>query len=92
MTGLAHAANDPTFDNYRIIFDLLSVPENAGMILTESFAMDPAASVCGYYFAHPEAKYFGVGKVNKDQVIEYARRKGVDLAVMEKWLATSLGY
>ena len=62
------------------------------MHLTESFAMDPAASICGYYFAHPESKYFGVGKVNKDQVIDYARRKGLDLAVMEKWLATSLGY
>jgi 5-methyltetrahydrofolate--homocysteine methyltransferase len=82
----------PDHSEKQIIFDLLSVPEHTGMELTESFAMHPAASVCGYYFAHPEAKYFGVGKVNKDQVIEYARRKGVDLAVMEKWLATSLGY
>jgi 5-methyltetrahydrofolate--homocysteine methyltransferase len=82
----------PDHSEKKIIFDLLSVPEHTGMILTESFAMDPAASVCGYYFAHPEAKYFGIGKVNKDQVIEYARRKGVDLALMEKWLATSLGY
>jgi 5-methyltetrahydrofolate--homocysteine methyltransferase len=82
----------PDHSEKQIIFDLLSVPENTGMHLTESFAMDPAASVSGFYFAHPEAKYFGVGKINKDQVIEYARRKGVDLAVMEKWLATSLGY
>jgi 5-methyltetrahydrofolate--homocysteine methyltransferase len=82
----------PDHSEKQIIFDLLSVSEHTGMSLTESFAMDPAASVCGYYFAHPEAKYFGVGKLTKDQVIEYARRKGVDLALMEKWLATSLGY
>ncbi len=82
----------PDHSEKQIIFDLLSVPEKTGMSLTESFAMDPAASICGYYFAHPEAKYFGVGKLTKDQVIEYARRKGVDLALMEKWLATSLGY
>jgi 5-methyltetrahydrofolate--homocysteine methyltransferase len=82
----------PDHSEKQIIFDLLSVPEITEMHLTESFAMDPAASICGYYFAHPESKYFGVGKVNKDQVIDYARRKGVDLAVMEKWLRTSLGY
>jgi 5-methyltetrahydrofolate--homocysteine methyltransferase len=82
----------PDHSEKQIIFDLLSVPDNTGMKLTESFAMHPAASVCGYYFANSESKYFGVGKVNKDQVIDYARRKGVDLAVMEKWLATSLGY
>ncbi len=74
------------------IFDLLSVPENTGMRLTDSFAMDPAASICGYYFSHPEAKYFGVGKIGRDQVADYARRKGIDLAVMEKWLAPNLGY
>jgi len=62
------------------------------MQLTESFAMYPAASISGFYFANAESKYFGVGKVNKDQMIDYARRKGLDLAVMEKWLATSLGY
>jgi 5-methyltetrahydrofolate--homocysteine methyltransferase len=82
----------PDHSEKQIIFDLLSVPEKTEMQLTESFAMYPAASVSGYYFANPESKYFGVGKVNKDQVIDYARRKGVDLAVMEKWLATSLGY
>ena len=75
-----------------MIFDLLSVPENTGMRLTDSFAMDPAASICGYYFSHPEAKYFGVGKIGRDQVADYARRKGIDLAVMEKWLAPNLGY
>jgi len=82
----------PDHSEKQIIFDLLSVPENTGMQLTESFAMYPAASISGFYFANAESKYFGVGKVNKDQMIDYARRKGLDLAVMEKWLATSLGY
>ncbi len=82
----------PDHSEKQILFDLLSVPENTVMSLTESFAMDPAASICGYYFAHPEAIYFGVGKIAKDQVTDYARRKGVDRALMEKWLATSLGY
>lgn len=82
----------PDHSEKQAIFDLLSVPENANMHLTESFAMDPAASICGYYFAHPESEYFGVGKLGKDQVSEYARRKGVDMKVMEKWLATSLAY
>ena len=82
----------PDHSEKQLIFDLLSVPENAGMRLTGSFAMDPASSICGYYFASPESQYFGVGKINKDQVSDYARRKGVDIAVMEKWLAMSLGY
>ena len=82
----------PDHSEKQILFDLLSVPENTGIQITESFAMDPAASVCGFYIANSESKYFGVGKLNKDQMIDYARRKGVDLAVMEKWLATSLGY
>ena len=82
----------PDHSEKQLIFDLLSVPENIGMRLTESFAMDPASSICGYYFANAESTYFGVGKINKDQVSDYARRKGVDIAVMEKWLAMSLGY
>jgi 5-methyltetrahydrofolate--homocysteine methyltransferase len=82
----------PDHSEKQVIFDLLSVPEATGMYLTESFAMYPAASICGYYFAHPESKYFGVGKLGKDQILDYARRKGVDPSVIEKWLATSLGY
>ena len=60
----------PDHSEKKIIFDLLSVPENTGMHLTESFAMDPAASICGYYFASPESKYFGVG-VNTDFTLTY---------------------
>ncbi|MBZ0253027.1 MAG: methionine synthase, partial [Candidatus Methylomirabilis sp.] len=74
------------------LWTLLDAERNAGIRLTESYAMWPAASVSGLYIAHPEAKYFGVGKVYKDQVEDYARRKGIDLATAEKWLAPNLGY
>jgi 5-methyltetrahydrofolate--homocysteine methyltransferase len=60
--------------------------------LTESFAMWPGASVCGLYFSHPESYYFGVGKIERDQVADYARRKGQPLAEAEKWLAPILNY
>ena len=62
------------------------------MRLTESFAMWPGASVCGFYFSHPESRYFGVGKLERDQVEDYARRKGWTLAEAEKWLAPVLNY
>ncbi|HEX9166754.1 MAG TPA: vitamin B12 dependent-methionine synthase activation domain-containing protein, partial [Gemmatimonadales bacterium] len=74
------------------IFELLDAPGNAGITLTESFAMHPAASVSGYYFWHPRAQYFGVGRIGRDQVREYARRKGMDIAAVERWLAPNLGY
>jgi 5-methyltetrahydrofolate--homocysteine methyltransferase len=74
------------------IFELLGITEAIGIELTEGMAMTPAASVSGLYFAHPEAKYFGVGKVQKDQAEDYARRKGWSLAVAERWLSSSLGY
>lgn len=74
------------------LFDLLKVTENTGIELTSSFAMYPASSVSGWYFSHPESKYFGVGKLNKDQVMDYANRKGMDLAEAEKWLAPNLNY
>ncbi|MFM8800615.1 MAG: vitamin B12 dependent-methionine synthase activation domain-containing protein, partial [Tagaea sp.] len=64
----------------------------ARMSLTESFAMLPTASVSGYYFAHPQAAYFGVAKIGKDQVVEFAHRRGVDVAQAEKWLRPNLGY
>jgi 5-methyltetrahydrofolate--homocysteine methyltransferase len=60
--------------------------------LTESFAMLPASAVSGWYFWHPEAKYFGVGKIEKDQVEAYAARKGMELATAERWLAPILNY
>ena len=69
-----------------------SPEENAAIELTESFAMTPAASVSALYFSHPDSRYFGIGKIGKDQAREYARRKGLPLADAEKWLAPSLGY
>lgn len=75
-----------------IIFDLLSVSDATGIALTESFAMYPAASVCGLYFAHPESHYFAVSSIGKDQVESYAARKGMKVAEVERWLAPVLGY
>ncbi len=74
------------------LFALLNAPENAGITLTESFAMLPTAAVSGFYFSHPESSYFGVGKIEKDQVEDYAKRKGWDMQMAERWLAPNLGY
>ena len=74
------------------LFNLLGAPESAGIILTESMAMLPAASVSGWYFAHPQSKYFGLGKINKDQVVLYAESKGMDLETAERWLSPVLAY
>jgi 5-methyltetrahydrofolate--homocysteine methyltransferase len=74
------------------LFDLLDAPGAAGMALTESFAMTPPAAVSGLYFAHPESHYFGVGRIERDQVEDYARRKGWDVATAERWLAPILSY
>ena len=68
------------------------VVQATGITLTESMAMHPGSSVSGLYFANPEAKYFGVGKINRDQVEDYAKRKGVSLAEAEKWLQPILNY
>ncbi|MCX8020904.1 MAG: methionine synthase [Chitinophagaceae bacterium] len=68
------------------LFRLLKVTENIGIRLTESLAMDPPASVCGWYFAHPQSHYFGVGKIGRDQLEDYARRKQMSVDEMEKWL------
>jgi 5-methyltetrahydrofolate--homocysteine methyltransferase len=76
----------------RTIFDLLDAENKIGISLTESFAMHPAASVSGYYFSHPEAKYFGVGQIGRDQVADYAERRGEPVAAVEKRLAAILGY
>jgi 5-methyltetrahydrofolate--homocysteine methyltransferase len=74
------------------LFRLLDASARIGIRLTESFAMTPAAAVSGWYFWHPEARYFGVGKIGRDQVEDYARRKGMTRAEAERWLAPSLGY
>ena len=75
-----------------ILWALLKPDENAGMTLTESYAMLPTASVSGLYFAHPEARYFGTGKLGRDQVMDYAQRKDMTPAEAERWLASVLGY
>jgi 5-methyltetrahydrofolate--homocysteine methyltransferase len=67
-------------------------PRRAGMTLTESYAMLPAASVAGWYFSHPASRYFGVGKIGRDQVEDYARRKGESIEVVERWLRPNLNY
>jgi len=74
------------------LFKLLDVEKNTGIALTESMAMYPASSVSGFYFSHPQSKYFAVGKLNKDQVDDYAQRKNAAVQTMEKWLASNLGY
>jgi len=71
---------------------LLDAEKNAAVSLTESFAMHPGASVSGLYFSHPEAKYFAVGQIGRDQVIDYATRRGEKIAAVEKRLAPNLGY
>ena len=74
------------------LFSLLDAENGTGVSLTESMAMLPAASVSGWYFSHPESKYFGVGKVDRDQIRSLARRKKVDLPIVERWLSPALGY
>lgn len=82
----------PDHTEKQTIFDLLSVPKHTGITLTESLAMYPASSVCGLYISHPDSRYFSVGKIGKDQVENYAKRKGMPVADMEKWLGPWLGY
>jgi 5-methyltetrahydrofolate--homocysteine methyltransferase len=74
------------------LFDLLKAPDNAHMHLTESLAMLPAASVSGFYFAHPQARYFGLGKISKDQIEDYAKRKNMSVETVERWLSPNLNY
>jgi len=75
-----------------VMWELLDAETNTGTILTESNAMWPAASVSGWYFSHPDATYFGVGKINRDQLEDYAKRKGMTIDEAERWLAPVLGY
>ena len=82
----------PDHSPKRQLFDLLDVPHETGIDLTESFAMMPTSSVSGYYFSHPDARYFGIGRVDRDQVEDYARRRGGQLSTVERWLAANLIY
>ena len=93
--GIRPAAGYPASPDHtekRTLFNLLQPEENAGVTLTESFAMHPGASVSGLYFAHPEARYFAVGKIERDQVRDYAARKGESVEFIERWLAPNLAY
>ena len=82
----------PDHTEKRLLFDLLQAEKHTGISLTETYAMLPASSVSGLYFAHPESRYFAVGKVGRDQVLDYHRRKRMDLHVVERWLSPNLNY
>jgi 5-methyltetrahydrofolate--homocysteine methyltransferase len=93
--GIRPAAGYPACPDHaekRTLFDLLNAENNAGVILTESFAMHPGASVSGLYFSHPQAKYFGVGQIAHDQVVDYATRRGESVPAVEKRLAPNLDH
>jgi 5-methyltetrahydrofolate--homocysteine methyltransferase len=93
--GIRPAAGYPACPDHaekETLFDLLDAEKNAGIKLTESFAMHPGASVSGLYFSHPDAKYFGVGQIGRDQVVDYATRRSESVAAIEKRLAQNLGY
>ena len=82
----------PDHTEKRQLFDLLDAEKNACIRLTENFAMYPGASVCGLYFSHPQSRYFAVGKISRDQMEDYHRRKGMELREVERWLAPNLNY
>lgn len=82
----------PDHTEKALLWDMLDVEDRIGMQLTESFAMLPTAAVSGWYFAHPQAKYFGVAKISEDQVEDYAKRKGMSMSETERWLSPNLGY
>ena len=82
----------PDHTEKELLWKILNVEKNIRITLTESFAMYPTASVSGWYFSHPDSRYFGLGKINRDQVKNYAKRKDQDLKTTEKWLAPNLGY
>ncbi|MBT7954674.1 MAG: methionine synthase [Rhodospirillaceae bacterium] len=93
--GIRPAPGYPACPDHSIkpqLFELLGATAKTSIDLTESFAMMPAASVSGYYFSHPSSQYFGIGKIGKDQVQDYARRRGVSVELAEKWLAPNLSY
>jgi len=82
----------PDHTEKQTLFNLLNVEKHTGIKLTESFAMFPASSVSGFYFAHPKSSYFSVGKIQRDQVEDYAQRKGMSITECERWLSPALGY
>ena len=93
--GIRPAAGYPACPDHTekgTLWSLLDVEASTGMRLTESFAMWPGSSVSGLYFAHPEARYFSLGRIGRDQVEDYAARKGRTLDDMERWLAPNLNY
>jgi 5-methyltetrahydrofolate--homocysteine methyltransferase len=93
--GIRPAAGYPGCPDHtekRILWELLDVEKNTGIKLTESCAMWPGSSVSGQYFAHPQSRYFGLGKIDHDQVADYAKRKGESIEFVEKWLSPNLNY
>jgi 5-methyltetrahydrofolate--homocysteine methyltransferase len=82
----------PDHTEKRTLFDLLDATAKTGIELTESFAMNPAAAVSGWYFSHPQARYFSVDRIDREQVASYAHRKGVPVEEIERWLGPNLGY
>jgi 5-methyltetrahydrofolate--homocysteine methyltransferase len=94
-TGIRPAPGYPACPDHtekRTLFQLLAVSDNTGISLTASYAMQPGASVCGWYYSHPQSMYFGMGKIAVDQLKDYAERKGMDVREMERWLSPNLGY
>ena len=93
--GIRPAAGYPASPDHtekQMLFQQLNAEHNTGIRLTESFAMHPGASVSGLYFSHPDSKYFAVGKIERDQAVDYAKRKGETIQAIEKWLAPNLNY
>jgi 5-methyltetrahydrofolate--homocysteine methyltransferase len=93
--GIRPAAGYPACPDHTekgTLWRLLDVQANTGMLITESFAMWPGSSVSGLYFAHPESRYFSLGKIDRDQVADYAQRKGMTVAEVERWLSQNLNY
>jgi len=94
-TGIRPAPGYPACPEHsekRILFDMLNAEEHTGIHLTDNYMMVPGASVSGFYFAHPQSKYFNVSKISKDQVLDYAFRKNITISETEKWLSFNLNY
>jgi 5-methyltetrahydrofolate--homocysteine methyltransferase len=94
-TGIRPAPGYPACPDHTekgTLWSMLDVENSIGLRLTDSYAMYPTAAVSGFYFSHPESKYFAVGKIDRDQLESYAERKGLDVVEAEKWLAPNLGY